>query len=122
MRLIVFAKSLIKKENITSQEKAVIIKVCQKSIFTKIKGQNMPNNSSLIKIYVTTLNGARRLVLILDEEIDVGYFLFFRKKDDSIGKNISIKNSEFKKALQQYLKLLDKDMDNNNFEIIKLFN
>ncbi len=120
MKTIVFAKRLIKKEKITLKEKSVIVKVCQKDIFTKIKGQNLPNTSSLIKIYATTIEGARRLVLVLDEEIGVGYVLFFRKKDDVIGKNISIKNPNFKKSLQKYLQILDEDMDNDNFEIVDL--
>jgi len=33
-------------------------------------------------------------------------------------KNISIKNPEFKKALQQYLKLWNEDMEKDNFERI----
>lgn len=71
-------------------------------------------------MYVTTIEGSRRLVLVLDEKINVGYFLFFRKKDNPIGKKISIKNPEFKKVLQQYLQFLDEDMEGDNFQIIQL--
>ena len=60
------------------------------------------------------------MVLVLDEAIDVGHFLFYRKKEDTIGKNVSIKNPQFKKALQQYLRLWEKDVENDDFEIIEL--
>jgi hypothetical protein len=122
MKRIVFSHQILKKEKLTQKDIAVIVKVCEKDIFKRIKGENIPSESSLIKIYTTTIEGARRLVLVLDEVINVGHFLFYRKKDDSIGKNISIKNPEFKKALHQYLKLWDKDMENNKFEIIELSN
>lgn len=120
MKRIVFSHQILKKEKLTPKDIEVIIKVCKKDIFRRIKGENIPSESSLIKIYTTTIEGSRRLVLVLDEVINVGHFLFYRKKDDSIGKNISIKNPEFKKTLQQYLKLWDKDMANDNFEIVEL--
>ena len=122
MKRIVFARQILKKEKITQKDIEVILKVCGKDIFQRIKGENLPTESSLIKIYATTIEGARRLVLILDESIQVGHFLFYRKKEDPIGKNISIKNPEFKKALQQYLKLWDEDMEKDNFEIVELGN
>jgi hypothetical protein len=97
-----------------------VIEVCKKNIFTKIKGNKLPVDSSLIKIYATTVEGARRIVLLFDEKIKAGYFLFFRKKDDLIGKNVSIKNPEFKKELHKYLDILDSDIEENMFEIIEL--
>lgn len=120
MKRIVFARQIVKKEKITQKEKEVILKVCGKDIFQRIKGEDLPTESSLIKIYVTTMEGARRLVLILDESIQVAHFLFYRKKEDPIGKNISIKNPEFKKLLQQYLKLWEEDMEKDNFEVVEL--
>jgi len=120
MKRIVFSHQILKKEKLTSKEIEVIVKVCEKDIFQRIKGENLPSESSLIKIYTTTTEGARRLVLVFDETINVGHFLFYRKKDDPIGKNISIKNPDFKKALQQYLMIWDKDMCRDNFEIVEL--
>ena len=120
MKKIIFSQKLIKKEKLSSKEKLLVIKVCQKNIFTKIKGKDLPSESSLIKIYITTIDGAKRLVMILDEVLDIGYFLMFRKKEDSIGKNMTLKNPDFKKALSQYLDILDADMNENNFEIIDI--
>ena len=120
MKKIIFSQKLIKKEKLSLKEKQLVIKVCQKNIFTKIKGRNLPSETSLIKMYVTTIEGARRLVMVLDEGLDVGYFLMYRKKDDTIGENVTLKNPAFEKALLQYLEILDVDMNNNNFEVIEL--
>jgi hypothetical protein len=119
MKSVVFSRHLIRKEQLTQKEIEIIVKVCKKDIFTKIKGENIPDESSLVKIYVTTIEGARRLVLLFDEKTNVKYFLFFRKKDDPIGKNVSIKNPKFKEKLYQYLRILDEDMMNDNFEIVE---
>lgn len=121
MNKIVFANQITKKEKLTPLDVDNIVKVCKKDIFTRIKGEEIPDNSSLIKIYTTTLEGARRLVLILDEEIQVGHFLFYRKKDDSLGANISIKNPLFKKSLLHYLQLWNEDMEKESFEIVDLW-
>ncbi len=120
MRSIVFAKRLIKNEKLTTLDIETIFKICQKGIFTKIKGTKIPTNSNLIKVYATTVSGARRLVFVLDEKIKVGYFLFFRRKDDEIGKNISIKNPKFKKLLIKYLAIWNEDMENDDFEVVRL--
>lgn len=120
MKRIVFSHRILKKEKLLPKDIEVIVKVCEKDIFTKIKGENLLSESSLIKIYITTIEGAQRLVLILDEKINVGHFLLYRKKDDSVGKNISLKNPEFRKILKQYLNLWNEDMEKDNFEIIEL--
>lgn len=120
MKKLVFSQKLIKKEKLKEKDKHIIIKVCRKNIFTKIKGRNIPADASLIKIYVTTIQGAKRIVLLFDEEVQAGYFLFFRNKNDVIGKNISMKNPAFKKALDIHLNLLEQDMDQENFEIVQL--
>lgn len=120
MKKLVFSQKLIKKEKLKENDKNIVIKVCKKNIFTKIKGRNIPADSSLIKIYVTTVEGAKRIVLLFDEEVQVGYFLFFRNKDDSVGKNISLRNPAFKKTLDIHLNLLGEDMAQENFEIVQL--
>lgn len=120
MKRLVFSKQIVKKEKLTKKEQNIVVKVCKKNIFRKIKGNRLPADSSLIKIYATTIEGSRRIVLLFDEEGSIGYFLFFRKKDDVIGKNISIKNPEFKKALYKYLDILDIDIEGDMFEVIEL--
>ena len=80
-------------------------------IFTVIKGENLPKASRLVRIYATTVGGARRIVYLVDVTNNDAFFLFYRTKNDKIGKNISIQNPEFRKKLLSYLNLLDADVE-----------
>jgi hypothetical protein len=75
-----------------------------------IKGEALPKGSRLIKIYATTVRGARRIVFLVDVETGTGFFLFYRSKNDVIGNNISIQNPAFRKTLHQYLDFLSADI------------
>ena len=84
-------------------------------IFVVIKGEALPKGSRLVKLYVTTVHGARRIVFLVDVGTHTGFFLFYRSKNDVVGKNISIKNPAFKKRLLQYLALLSADIAAGRF-------
>lgn len=116
---IIFPKTISKKENIEN-EKMEIIKAVLKGIFVVIKGISLPKYSNLIKIYTTTVAGARRIVFLADMSTGENVFLFYRSKNDEIGKNISVKNPKFKNELIKYLRILDKDIDANALEIFDL--
>lgn len=115
---VVIGKSIRRKEfkrgNISTEDLRVILHGYAKGIHTPIKGEALPKGSRLIKLYVTTVGGAKRIVFLVDVETSVGYFLFFRSKNDAIGGNISIKNPVFRKKLLQYLDVLDADMETGN--------
>jgi hypothetical protein len=53
----------------------------------------------LIKVYATSKTGAKRIVFLLETATTDRFFLFYRDKDDEIGKNVTIKNPLFKKTL-----------------------
>lgn len=116
---VVIAHSIRKKEfkrgNIPSADLRTILSGYAEGIFVIIKGESLPKGSRLIKLYVTTVQGARRIVFLVDVETGTGFFLFFRGKNDEIGKNISIKNPAFKKRLLQYLNLLNGDIAAGHF-------
>src|SRR3989339_644749 len=114
---VIFAKAILKKENINAQEKELILKAFKKGIFIIIKGNNLPSNSELIKIYMTTIWGARRIVFLIDTLTKNGFFLFYRSKNDLLGENISIKNNLFKEILKKYLLLLNSALRNKEYEI-----
>lgn len=116
---IVFTNTLSKKENI-GNEKMEIIRSVVKGIFTLIKGVSLPKYSRLIKIYVTTVKGARRAVFLADMLSGKNFFLFYRSKNDEIGKNMSVKNPKFKNELIKYLQILRKDIEANELEIFEL--
>ena len=121
---IVFTKSIQKKEfkrgHIPLEDLNVIVNGFAKGIFTPLKGKSLPKDSRLIKIYVTTVGGAKRIVFLVDTKTNDCYFLFYRGKNDAIGKNISIKNPTFKKKLIQYLDLLDVDMEADKFTVYEV--
>lgn len=60
------------------------------------------------------------MVHLLDVASGDVFFLFYRTKNDRIGENITIKNPEFKKKLQEYLAILFKDLKNDDFEVMEI--
>lgn len=88
----------------------VILGLYAKGIAVPIKGDALPGHSRLIKLYATTVAGARRIVFLIDVRSGTAFLLFYRGKNDRIGKNISIKNPEFRKALHAYLDLMTADI------------
>lgn len=80
----------------------------------------MPVGTKLIKIYATTVGGARRMVHLVDVASGDVFFLFYRTKNDRIGENITIKNPEFKRKLQEYLVILFEDLENDDFDTVDI--
>ncbi len=112
--IVVIAESIRKKEfkhgEIPPADLETILSSYGEGIFVPIKGESLPKASRLVKLYATTVQGARRIVFLVEVESGTGFFLFYRGKNDPIGKNISIKNPVFKKRLLTYLDLLSADI------------
>jgi len=120
---IVFSKQIIKKElgsKPNENDFIIIRKWYEKWVYESIKWESLPFGSRLIKVYATTVSWARRIVYLVDSESGDVFFLFLRTKNDKIGSNITIKNPEFKKKLQEYLVILAKDLENDNFNVMEL--
>ncbi len=111
---VVIAQSIRRKEfkrgEIPQGDLATILGAYAEGIMVPIKGDALPKGSRLVKLYVTTIAGARRIVFLVDVESGTGFFLFYRGKNDPIGKNVSIKNPAFRKRLHAYLDLLQLDI------------
>lgn len=112
-------KKEFKKGIIPGNDLRKILDGFREGIFTVIKGENLPKGSRLIKVYSTTVAGARRIVYLVDVSSNDAFFLFFRSKNDKIGKNISIGNPEFKKVLYNYLAFLDADIESGKLDIYR---
>jgi hypothetical protein len=104
------------KNGIPKVDFQIIVEALGKGIFKEIKGKNLPKASKLIKIYATTINGARRIVFLVDVLSGDAFFLLYRSKNDKIGSNITIQNPDFKKILLNYLDLLSIDLDYGDFD------
>src|SRR3989339_1235516 len=111
---VIFSKTICRKEKINEKIRLLIMKFLAKGVFIKIKGEFLPKNSQLIKIYATTAEGARRIIFLVDLRDGKMFFLFYRSKNDKIGENITIKNKEFKSVLHKYLKILKEDILSEN--------
>ena len=111
---VVIADSIRKKEfkhgQILPMDLTTILEGYAEGIWVEIKGDSLPKGSRLVKLYVTTVQGARRIVFMIDVATSTGFFLFYRSKNDVLGKNMSVKNPHFKKRLLQYLYLLDAEI------------
>ncbi len=118
---IIFSHKISRKEKIEGVHNE-IIKAFSKGIFTRIKGFLLPKNSNLIKIYMTSVAGARRAVFMIDTQSKDCFFLFYRSKNDKIGQNISIKNPKFKSALTKYLNILYNDLRTKSYDILEIKN
>jgi len=121
---VIIAHSIRKKEfkqgNIPPTDLETILTGFAGGISIAIKGESLPKGSRLIKIYATTVQGARRIVFLVDVQTNVGFFLFYRSKNDALGKNISIKNPAFKRQLLLYLDLLAADIAASRFDAHEL--
>ncbi|MEK7672414.1 MAG: hypothetical protein AAB373_00875 [Patescibacteria group bacterium] len=117
---IVFSNTIIAKEKLSEKDRNDVVKAVLKGIFILIKGKNLPVNSNLAKIYSTTIEGARRIVILINNGSRDSFFLFYRSKNDKIGENISIKNPHFQAELQKYLLILSEDLIENNYTFINL--
>ncbi len=113
-------KREFKKGIIPSRDLDTILKSFQGGIFTLIKGKDLPRGSRLIKIYATTIQGARRIIFLVDVESNDAFFLMYRSKNDTVGKNVSIQNSDFRKLLHTYLELLASDIDTDNVDVYEI--
>jgi hypothetical protein len=117
--IVVIAESIRRKEfghaQIAQSDLQTILRSYASGIYVTIKGESLPKKSRLIKLYATTVEGARRIVFLVDVETGTGFFLFYRSKNDSVGQNISIKNPEFKRQLLRYLDLLSVDITSGRY-------
>ena len=121
---VIIASSIRRKEfkrgEIPPTDLEIILRSYEEGIMVPIKGEALPKGSRLVKLYVTTIGGARRIVFLVDVETSTGFFLFYRGKNDLIGKNITIKNPAFRIRLLQYLDLLQADITAGRFQTYAL--
>ena len=62
------------------------------------------------------MHGPKRIVYLLAAEDGDMFLLFYRGKNDPVGRNVSIANPAFRSALDKYLMLLEADILDGNIE------
>ena len=81
-----------------------------------IAARGLPPHTQLIKAYATSKRGPKRIVYLLAVEDGDMFLLFYRGKNDPIGKNASMSNPAFRAALDKYLALLETDIADGDIE------
>jgi hypothetical protein len=74
----------------------------------------------LLKAYATSPRGAKRVVYLLVLDGGDLFLLFYRSKDDPLGRNVSLSNPEFREALDKHLSLLEADIARGDIEAVML--
>jgi len=62
------------------------------------------------------MHGPKRIVYLLAVVCGDMLLLFYRRKNDPVGRNVSIANPAFRSALDKYLMLLEADILDGNIE------
>ena len=62
------------------------------------------------------MHGPKRIVYLLAVEDSDMFLLFYRGKNDPVGRNVSIANPAFRSALEKYFFLLEADILDGNIE------
>jgi hypothetical protein len=116
---LVIAKAICKREFGSDTVPEQFVDVLKRStavdLATVIKGSGLPPASKLLKVYATSPEGARRIVHLLSVEDGTLFLLFFRDKNDPVGRNITIHNKEFRRQLHKHLDLLAQDLENGSY-------
>lgn len=120
---VVIARSILKTEfgrvGLTADDEAVLRRTAKSAHAVFIRGEGLPPETRLVKVYGTAPGGARRVVYLAQTSDDDLLLLFFRSKNDAVGKNVTLENPVFKKALKKHLGMLKQDLENGNYEILE---
>ena len=85
-----------------------------------IAAKGLPAGTRLLKAYATSPRRAKRVVYLLVIDGRDLFLLFYRGKDDPLGRNVSLSNPEFRKALDTHLNLLEADIARGDIEPVML--
>ncbi len=94
----------------------MIARSARAALGVPIAARGLPPHSRLIKAYATSKGGPKRIVYLLAVEDGDMFLLFFRGKNDVIGKNASMSNPAFRAALDKYLAMLEADVADGKIE------
>ncbi len=119
---IVISNAIQKKEfgrgKISENDKAVLKRTARLELATPIKGEGLPKGAKIVKAYGTSASGAKRVVYMLTSDNKDFMLLFYRDKDDAIGKNITIANPAFKRELSKHIDLLLEDLESGKYSVL----
>jgi len=101
---------------VPAEDLPVIARSARAALGVPIAARGLPPRTQLIKAYATSKRGPKRIVYLLVVEDGDMFLLFYRGKNDSVGRNVSMENAAFRSALDKYLALLESDIAAGNVE------
>lgn len=107
-------------KTVSEGEMTVLRRSAKVALATPIAGIALPRATKLLKAYATSPKGPRRVVYLLSVEGGDLFLLFYRGKNDPVGKNVTIKNPAFKTALVAHLRLLGEDIKSGCYDTVDL--
>lgn len=113
------SKKIRKREfgrSISAADLAVIARTARVCLATPISGKGLPPGTRLIKAYGTSATGPKRVLYLLVVGDGDLFLLFYRDKNDPVGKNASMANPAFRSALHKHLSILEEDILSSNIE------
>jgi hypothetical protein len=101
---------------VPAEDLPVITRSARAALGVPIAARGLPPHTRLIKAYATSKRGPKRIVYLLAVEDGDMFLLFYRGKNDAIGKNASMSNPAFRAALDKYLAMLEADLVGGDIE------
>ena len=101
---------------VSEDDLSVIARSARAALGVPIAAPGLPPRTRLIKAYAASQHGSKRIVYLLAVEDGDMFLLFYRGKNDLVGRNVSIANPAFRSALDKYLILLETDILDENVE------
>jgi hypothetical protein len=105
---------------VASGDLKVIGRSARSALAVPIAARGLPPRTQLIKSYATSKGGPKRIVYLLSVEDGDLFLLFYRGKNDPIGRNVSMANPAFREALDKHLALLEADIAGGKVEELVL--
>ena len=120
----VFLSAKIRKQEfgraVSQEDLTVIARTARIALAVPIPAKGLPPGTRLIKAYGTSPSGPKRVLYLLVVEDDDLFLLFYRDKNDPVGRNAAMSNPGFRSALQKHLALLEEDILSANIEELPL--
>lgn len=110
----VFISTRIRKREfgrvVPAEDLPVIARSARAALGVTIAARGLPPQTQLIQAYATSKRGPKRVVYLLAVEDGDMFLIFFRGKNDPVGRNASMMNPAFRTALDKHLALLEEDI------------
>ena len=103
---------------IPEEDRKVLLRTAKVALATPLAGKGLPPGTRLLKAYATSAKGPRRVVYLLSVEAGDLFLVFYRDKNDAVGKNITPHNPAFARQLTKHLAALLEDIKAERFEIL----